>query len=100
MEKIFLNDRAKVAVLDAVYAAEVNYVSAVRSNALKEVRGHLKEKHILREYRLRDIYKAQYRLCHALGLGDLYDDWRESPTYEDCEAEYYEHIDNKEEKQK
>lgn len=82
MRELFLSDTAKVAILDAVYDAELNYIVALRKNALREAEGKLKEKHILREYRLRDIYKAQYRLCVNLGIGDLYESWRESPTYE------------------
>ena len=81
MAKIEMNDSAKAAVLNAVLEAELNFIDAVRANALKE-------EAVLKETHYRDIYAAQYRLCNRLGLARFYDEWREEPTYEaeECEA--------------
>lgn len=88
MAKIEMNDSAKAAVLNAVLEAELNFIDAVRANALKEEAGIIKAKHVLKETHYRDIYAAQYRLCNRLGLARFYDEWREEPTYEaeECEA--------------
>jgi hypothetical protein len=80
-----MNDSAKAAVLNAVLEAELNFIDAVRKNALREEAGILKAKHVLKETHYRDIYAAQYRLCNRLGLGDFYNEWREVPTYEEGE---------------
>lgn len=82
MTKIEMNDSAKAAVLDAVLEAELNFIDAVRENALKEEAGILKSKHVLKETHYRDIYAAQYRLCDRLGLARFYDDWRDEPLIE------------------
>lgn len=89
MTKIEMNDSAKAAVLNAVLEAELNFIDAVRENALKEEAEMriLKAKHVLKEMHYRDIYAAQYRLCNRLGLSDFYDEWREEPTYEAEESE-------------
>lgn len=85
MAKIEMNDSAKAAVLNAVLEAELNFIDAVRANALKEEAGILKAKHVLKETHYRDIYAAQYRLCNRLGLARFYDEWREEPSYEEGE---------------
>lgn len=82
-----MNDSAKAAVLNAVLEAELNFIDAVRANALKEEAGILKAKHVLKETHYRDIYAAQYRLCNRLGLSDFYDEWREEPVSEEEEDE-------------
>ena len=84
---IELNNEAKAAVLNAVFEAELNFVDAVRGNALKEEAGILKAKHVLKETHYRDIYAAQYRLCNRLGLARFYDDWRDEPLIEEGEDE-------------
>ena len=87
MTRIEMNDSAKAAVLNAVLEAELNFIDAVRKNALREEAGILKAKHVLKETHYRDIYAAQYRLCDRLGLSGFYDEWREEPTYEAEESE-------------
>lgn len=88
MTKIEMNDSAKAAILNAVLEAELNFIDAVRENALKEETQMriLKAKRVLKETHYRDIYAAQYRLCNRLGLARFYDDWRDKPTYEEKES--------------
>lgn len=89
MTKIEMNDSAKAAVLNAVLEAELNFIDAVRENALKEETEMriLKAKRVLKETHYRDIYAAQYRLCNRLGLARFYDDWRDKPLIEEGENE-------------
>lgn len=83
MTEIFLSDSAKAQVLNATLHAEQEYIKSVRRNARREAAKKIKIKHIERELTDREIYSALYRLCCNLGLGELYDDWREAPTYEE-----------------
>lgn len=88
MTKIEMNDSAKAAVLNAVLEAELNFIDAVRENALEAaIIGELPKKLVLKEAQYRAIYMAMYSLCERLGLSDFYDEWREEPTYEAEESE-------------
>ena len=79
MIELFLSDRAKAMIFNAMLEAEAKLLSEVRSGSSPECG----------EYE--NFYRGQVRalddlLC-ALDLRDEYDDFVESPVYEETEDE-------------
>ncbi len=87
MNDIIMSNSAKAVVLNATLHAEQAFIETVRRNARLEKKGKLSISDKLDEHRDKSVYKSLYRLCCNLGLGDLYDDWREDPEYDDKEEE-------------